>query len=387
VTSYDYLQVEALPAPFALEAALLAERPRLVRLCAHLAGDASAADDLAQETLIEAWRNAHKLTEPAGHAAWLSAIARLVCLRWARRTGRELTRFSDDRDLTADDHDGLPDDDFDVEVELERGELALLLDRALGALPAETRLALIERFVAGSPLAEVAARLGLSEGNAAVRLHRGKLALRRVLTTTLREEAQAFGLIGTEQPWQLTRIWCADCGQAKVLGRMNSANGDLSLRCPRCYADSGLEFQETQGLKTEMGGAKSFGRAFNKLSVWANGFYRPALANGTAPCTRCGAPVRPRVRGPARRDNCHYIDASCSACNSVNTQSLRGTILSTPEGTAFWKRHERIVALPEHSLEAEGQPALALTFQSVRTAERLDAVVARDTFRILHLSQ
>jgi len=46
------------------EAAITQERPRLVRLCAHLAGNSQVAEDLAQETLYEAWRNLHKLKEP-----------------------------------------------------------------------------------------------------------------------------------------------------------------------------------------------------------------------------------------------------------------------------------------------------------------------------------
>jgi DNA-directed RNA polymerase specialized sigma24 family protein len=33
-----------------------AERDRLVRLCARLSGSMEAAEDLAQETLLEAWR-------------------------------------------------------------------------------------------------------------------------------------------------------------------------------------------------------------------------------------------------------------------------------------------------------------------------------------------
>ena len=73
-----------------LESALPGEHRRLVRLCARLTGDVEAAEDLAQETLLEAWRQAHKLYDPGGYAPWLSAIARNVCLRWAQRRGPEL---------------------------------------------------------------------------------------------------------------------------------------------------------------------------------------------------------------------------------------------------------------------------------------------------------
>src|SRR5215211_2105052 len=51
-------------------------RRRLVRLCATISGDSNAAEDLAQETLLEAWRNAHKLHDPSGADRWLAAIAR-----------------------------------------------------------------------------------------------------------------------------------------------------------------------------------------------------------------------------------------------------------------------------------------------------------------------
>ena len=69
------------------EVALSAHRARLVRLCARLTGDAEAAEDLAQETLLESWRLAHKLRDQDQLAPWL-AIARNVCLRAQRRRSR-----------------------------------------------------------------------------------------------------------------------------------------------------------------------------------------------------------------------------------------------------------------------------------------------------------
>src|SRR5919199_6656819 len=74
------------------EAALRLERARLVRLCTRFIGDVEAAEDLAQETLLEAWRHLHKLHDPAGRAQWPSALARKVTLRWARQRGQEMAR-------------------------------------------------------------------------------------------------------------------------------------------------------------------------------------------------------------------------------------------------------------------------------------------------------
>ena len=170
------------------------ERDRLVRLCAFLSNDPDAAEDLAQETMLEAWRHLHKLRDPEGYRRWLSAIARNVCLRHGRRRGRELPRLvrPDDRTPPAapDPADALADD-FDLEVELERDELADLLDRALALLPAETRAVLVQRYVEESPHAEIAGRLGVSEDAVSMRLSRGKLALRRVLAADLAAAAAA----------------------------------------------------------------------------------------------------------------------------------------------------------------------------------------------------
>ena len=71
----------ALTATFDIEALLSAERQRLVRLCAHFSGDRDAAEDLAQETLIEAWRHHDRLVDRQGCDRWLTAIAHNVSLR------------------------------------------------------------------------------------------------------------------------------------------------------------------------------------------------------------------------------------------------------------------------------------------------------------------
>ncbi len=211
-----------------LEALIPLERARLVRLCARLTGDREAAEDLAQETLFEAWRNVHGLRDPQACPRWLSGIARNICLRWARTRGRELSRLVP---LDADENPDAPRvvegqaDSFDMEVELERAELVGLLDKALALLPPETRDVLLERYVEESPHAEIAARLGVSEKAVSMRLSRGKLACRHVLTTDLRSEAAAYGIVAAENDaWQETRIWCPFCGWHRLLARFTDGH-------------------------------------------------------------------------------------------------------------------------------------------------------------------
>src|SRR3954468_5154805 len=101
-----------------------AARRRLVRLCERLTGDRDAAEDLAQETLLEAWRNVHKLHDPAGADAWLAALARNGCRRWARRRGGDAA-VPEAVEVGA----ATTPDEPDLELELERIELIELLDR------------------------------------------------------------------------------------------------------------------------------------------------------------------------------------------------------------------------------------------------------------------
>src|SRR5258708_20289563 len=75
--------------PVFAEITLSSERSRLVRLCTQLTGSSEAAEDLAQETLYEAWRHCDQLHDPQGQAHWHTAIARNVCLRRTKRSSRE----------------------------------------------------------------------------------------------------------------------------------------------------------------------------------------------------------------------------------------------------------------------------------------------------------
>lgn len=350
------------------------DRARLVRLCAHFAGEPRVAEDLAQETLLEAWRNAHKLYDASGYQAWLAAIARNVCWRWRRRNGKEHTHLNPDVEVES----GQPAEAYDLEIDLERSELAVLLDRALALLPKATREVLVARYVFESPLDEIAGRLGVSEGNVAVRLHRGKLALRRLFNTELQPEIHELGLRPSPQ-LQITRLWCPVCGQRRLEGRLNAKAGELLLRCPDCYAARGITFRHTRGLPQVLNKTRSIRAALTQLHGWSDEQFsqlRPV-------CTFCGRAIQPQVRHTAQTGS--YWDCSCTACGGVNTIAVSNRVLSSPLGQQFWKRHPRLRYISERTTEAEGAPALWLVWESTTTHERLEVLVARETFQILRV--
>lgn len=362
------------------------DRNRLVRLCAYLSSDREVAEDLAQETLLEAWRHAYKLREPSGYMAWLSAIARNVCLRHARRHGRELAHTALP---TAAEAGTLPDveqqpADFDLEIELERDELARLLDRALALLPNETRQVLIARYVQETPVTEVAEQMGLSEGAVTMRLQRGKLALRRVLSTDLQQEAASYGLVDADD-WQETRIWCTDCGQRRLVGRF-TAEGEFALRCLTCSDEPGAYFSHTR-MPGLFKGVKGYKAALSRMLDWSDAYYRQALTARSARCVRCGcdSPIELQLTRfvPASMQGVRGIDAGCPICKLTNYESLSGMALSLPEGRRFWKAHPRIHTLPEREIDAGGEPGLLVRMESVDGRARLDTLFARADYRLL----
>ncbi len=362
------------------------ERARLVRLCAHLTRDVEVAEDVAQETLVRAWRQGHQLRDPDRRAQWLFAIARRECLRWADGRRREMAHQvspGPHREATALDHADRRAAAFDVGVELERDELARLLDQALALLPPTTRDALVARYIEEAPLAEVAARLGLTDGAVAKRVERGKVILRRLLITDLPDVAAAYGLAAPlRDGWQETRIWCTLCGQRHLLGRFHPGDGFLSLRCPQCGPPGSLSTYAEGGSAALFAGVKGYKPALTRLLRWGHDYWR-GHGEGSVPCTGCARPVPVRIAADTGALSGHFAEATCPACGQVAHWSLAGIVLALPAAQQFWRRHGRIRTLPERQIERDGSTTLVTRFESVTAQARLEVIATRDTFEII----
>lgn len=379
------------------------EHARLVRLCATIMGRSEGAEDVAQETLLEAWRHLEQLHDPEKRWQWLSGIARNVCLRWARQRGRDQMVIP--LDSPAWQEGMAPEeiiaDAFDVEIELERKELITLLDRALEAVAPETRIALVKHYVDESPLREIAAQLGTNASAIAMRLQRGKLILRRVLTTQMEDEIAPYGFsLPKRNSWEETRLWCALCGQRHLWGKLDPDEGHLELKCPACCQESGVVYHQSH-YPTLLRGVTSYKRAFSKLAVWERTYYRSGLDHGTAPCIQCGRPTlacrlhpgeAPKLYygGEYRRlfgsDQRHGIAFICSSCEMSCVTLSDGIAQWAPETQQFLREHPKVRTLPECEIEVNGRAALLTTRESVTDNARLEVVTALDTYETLHIS-
>jgi RNA polymerase sigma factor (sigma-70 family) len=385
-----------------LEAMLPAERARIVRLCARITGNMDVAEDLAQETMLEAWRHIHELRDPERRSQWLSGIARNVCLRWGRKRGRDLANLVEphsDQDNALEDTLTDIADDFDIEVELERKELIELLDRALGLLPAETRAVLVKRYVEESPLAEVAEQLGSNANAVAMRLQRGKLALRRLLLNELRQESELYSSTGSDAIWEETPLWCHICGRNRLQGRRTPEEGKLLLRCPEC--SPGKDTLLSRNHLPALQGLKSYRPMFSRLLVWCDRYYRTALREGFVACERCGHMQAVSIslardlpdevcRDTVRpwcvwRDEDRVLSTLCAFCDGTCTISLDTLALTTPQGRSFLQAHPKIRTLPEMVIEAQGRTAVVTRFASVTDNAQLAIISDCATYAVLDI--
>jgi len=377
-----------------MDEVLVGERARIVGLCARLTGNVDVAEDLAQEVLLEAWLCIERLRDVEQFSHWLSGIARNVCLRWARKQGRYLAHLAQqpiDQEMPLEEQLA---DDFDIEIELERKELGELLDRALAMLPPTSREVLLARYVEESPLVEVAKQLGMQTSAVAMRLQRGKLALRRVLNDELGDTLQEYGVQGTDE-WEETSAWCTVCGQHRLRGQFRPGEGKLFLTCPACGEYSHTNFTHTS--ESQMfKGMKRVKPALYRVSNWIHRYYRRHLDNLMAPCLRCGRMVPLRVVSSLREANAELFSGRwlddrgvyqmCSDCELFNWTSLQSLARALPEGRRFTRDHPRIRILPDVEVEVDGRAAIVTSFESVTDHGRFEVVSTKDTFQVLRIN-
>lgn len=368
-----------------IEEAMASERDRLVRLCAWLTGDAAAAEDIAQDALIDAWRTADRITDRAASRAWLTGCARNGCKRWARAQGRALAH---ELPLASDDLQ--PADTIDLERDLERDELIDLLDRALALLPPETRDALIQHYVDELPQAEIARRLGASEGAVAVRIHRGKLAMRKALTAPeCQTFAATYDVPVSHDSWRETSIWCPHCGTSRMLARLSPDRSSFEIKCPDCACEPGFYSADGEELQAILGSVTSFKPAYNRYTAWVHAEFSQALEQRGFTCLACGgfAPLRmglsPQSSEPRRSHRGFHFD--CPNCNQIIDMGLSAYALWLPEGRAFQKAHPRMRLLPEREVDADGVSTIVTTFESLGNRERYAVLSEKETLRTLRV--
>jgi len=353
------------------------QRRRLRRTFTAWIGDAAVADDLTQEALIAAWRSTRRPTEEPDLSRWLFGVARNVLRRYRRDLGRQSQWLLD-----------VPDDDgafalasvsFDLDAELEREDIVALLDAALARIPAESRRALLLRYVDDLPQREVAARLGIDEGALEGKLHRGKRALHRHLVTDGQEAARALGLLAPGDEWQVTNLWCDACGKQRLVGKWLE-DGGLLLDCPSCALLGGRRSCHTEDDGTFTAGLRSFGAATRRIGERLHRETRNGFAHAVR-CPNCDSAM-PWIRDETEFPSWPEYWFRCGRCGNVQFRSSLGATGSHPAFRQWLKRERRAALDPSLPvIERDGRAAIHQRWTSLTGTGTWEAVRDRETLQ------
>ncbi len=146
--------------------------PLLAFVVRLTAGDRQRAEDIVQETLLRAWRNAHKLGAQGQSSLrpWLVTVARRLAID-DHRSASARPRETYDQDL----------DNLTTPDETDRVLWQMTVAEALDNLTTAHREILVETYFRGRTVQQAASVLGLPLGTAKSRLYYALRALRVAL--------------------------------------------------------------------------------------------------------------------------------------------------------------------------------------------------------------
>ena len=140
----------------------------LYRYAYWLTGNKEVAEDLVQDTLMRAWKSAHKLNDIKAVKSWLFTIVRREN---ARRFERKQAEFSD-----------IPVTELaEKQSHYDTSTEAFVLRQAVQQLPQDYREPLLLQVLHGYSQKEIARHLGISTAGAGTRLFRARQKLRELL--------------------------------------------------------------------------------------------------------------------------------------------------------------------------------------------------------------
>jgi len=154
----------------AFEELVVRYRPAVVRLARTIVGS-DDAEDVAQESLLLAFKALPSIEEPRKFAAWLSAITRHRALRFSKSEDKHLSKRVALDEALLDKIEALARPFADKERDEE-------MMKALDDLPSDYAMPLRLRFLDDMPLNRIAAFMGIPLSTVKWRIHHGKKLLR-----------------------------------------------------------------------------------------------------------------------------------------------------------------------------------------------------------------
>ena len=167
--------------PAAIQAMVARKLPRMLALAQRMLGDPVEAEDVAQEAMLRAWRQAPRWTPgKAKFDTWLHRVALNLCYDRLRRR----------REIPTDTLPERPDDSAPPDRGLLAADVGVRVDAALAQLPERQREAIVLCHYQELTNIEAAALMKVSVDALESLLARGRRALRQALADLAPEGVQ-----------------------------------------------------------------------------------------------------------------------------------------------------------------------------------------------------
>lgn len=144
---------------------------RVYGLCLRLSGDATRAQELAQDVFVRAWQRLASFRGESAFFSWLYTLTVNLAFSEGRSRRRRLARITTTDDLTAYERPQAP----------RAPEAAVDLERAIAGLPSGARAVFVLHDVHGFKHEEIGGMLGVATGTCKAQLHRARRLLREAL--------------------------------------------------------------------------------------------------------------------------------------------------------------------------------------------------------------
>lgn len=170
--------------PGAFDAVVLAHQDRVYAFCTRMLSDREEALDAAQEVFLSAYRNLPGFRGEAALSTWLLRIAANQCLNRIRKrkvqAARE-TRFPEPEDPRDPPFQPPGKEEDRPDRIAENRETGKILEAALGRLEEDSRMLVLLSDVEGLSYEEISEAVGIPLGTVKSKLHRARMALRKLL--------------------------------------------------------------------------------------------------------------------------------------------------------------------------------------------------------------
>lgn len=206
--------------------------PRLLAIATRMCGNRADAEDVVQDTFLQAHRAWNQFQHRSDPGTWLYTIAARRCRRrYIRpRTRHPMPAFSDLAPFRDRGVANIPLNSPGAPERAVTAEHIRALHRAIEKLPIDFRLPLVLKDIAEMSLIEVGQALGIKPDTAKTRVHRARLLLRAELMKRTPQRP------APEPTYE--RSLCLDLLAAKLSALDAGRAGTLPQRivCERCRA-------------------------------------------------------------------------------------------------------------------------------------------------------